>query len=113
MSDALDKHLDEAFASLDDLTMRELEATAEALGRRRNGRRDALGRFSSVFSSVASSREFGSDLDLARFHLRECVSHDGDELAEQIAGAEAPFWGHVREALRARQELPGSIDEEG
>jgi hypothetical protein len=35
------------------------------------------------------------------------------ELAEQIAGAEAPFWRHVREALRARQELPASIDEEG
>jgi hypothetical protein len=94
VSDALDKHLDEAFASLDALSMRELEATAEALGRRRN----ELGSFSSVFRNVASSREFGSDLHLARFHLRECVSHDGDELAEQIAGAEAPFGARARGA---------------
>jgi hypothetical protein len=28
----VDKHLDKAFASLDDLTVRELEATAEAIG---------------------------------------------------------------------------------
>jgi hypothetical protein len=69
---------------------------AEALGRRRD---DALGGFSSVFSSVASSREFGSDLDLARFHLRQAVEYGGDELAEQIADAEALFWGHVRDAV--------------
>jgi hypothetical protein len=53
MSDALDEHLDKAFASLDDISVRELEATAEALERPR----DVLGRFSSVFRDVAFARE--------------------------------------------------------
>jgi hypothetical protein len=41
------------------------------------------------------------------------VERGGDELAEQMADAEAPFWEHVREALSAQQELPASIDEDG
>jgi hypothetical protein len=109
MSDAVDKHVAEALASLDDVSLRQLHATAEALGRRRNGLRD----FAGVFRDVAYSRELGSPPKLADFHLRQAIEHGGDELAEQIAGAEAPFWRHVREGLRARQELPASIDEEG
>jgi hypothetical protein len=34
MSDAIDKHLDKAFASLDDVPIRELQATADAIDRR-------------------------------------------------------------------------------
>jgi hypothetical protein len=37
VSGAVDKHLDEAFASPDHVPARELHATAEALGRRRDG----------------------------------------------------------------------------
>jgi hypothetical protein len=66
-----------------------------ALGRRRG----VLYGFASVFRDVAYSRERGSDLYLADFHLRHAVEHGGDELAEQIAGADAPFWQHVRDAL--------------
>jgi hypothetical protein len=95
VSDALDKHLHEAFASLDDLSVRELEATAEALERRRDG----LGKFAGIFRDVAYAREGGWDAHLARFHLRENVSRADEELAAQIADAPAPFWCHVREAL--------------
>ena len=42
-----------AFASLDDVPVRELEATAEVLERRR----DSLGKFSSIFREVAWARE--------------------------------------------------------
>jgi hypothetical protein len=45
------------------------------------------------------ARKDGSDPFLADFHLRQAVEYGGDELAEQIAGAEAPFWGHVRDAI--------------
>ena len=57
MSDAVDEHLDEAFASLDDLTVRELQATADALERRRNG----LGKFASIFRHVADAPTGGWD----------------------------------------------------
>jgi hypothetical protein len=60
MSDAVDEHLDKAFASLDDIPSRELYATAEALERRRDG----LGRFSSIFRNVADAREEGWGTDL-------------------------------------------------
>jgi hypothetical protein len=109
MSDAVDEHVAQALAALDDVSTRQLHATAEALGRRRNG----LRHFVSVFRDVAYSRELGSAPRLADFHLRQAVEYGGDELTERIADAEAPFWWHVREALRARQELPGSIDAEG
>jgi hypothetical protein len=59
---------------------------------------------------LADSREDGSDPELARFHLRDCVSHNGDELVEQIARAEAPFWQHVRDALWAHEK---SLQEKG
>jgi hypothetical protein len=50
MSDPVDDHIAKAFASLADVSARELEATAEALGHRR---RDPLGDFAGVFREVA------------------------------------------------------------
>ena len=95
MSDAVDKNVAKALDSLADVSARQLHATAEALERRRDGLRE----FSAVFRDVAYSREDGSAPKLADFHLRQAVEHGGDELSNQIAGAEAPFWGHVRDAL--------------
>jgi hypothetical protein len=102
MSDAVDTHVAKALASLADLSARELHATAEALERRR----DCLGGFSSVFRDVAYSRKDGSDPHLADFHLRQAVERGGDKLGEQIAEAEAPFWGHVRDAIEDRRAKP-------
>jgi hypothetical protein len=82
-----DKHLDEAFASLDDVPVRELMATSEALERGKDGLRD----FASIFRQVAHAREGGWSTDLPRFHLRESVSRADDELASKIADARTPF----------------------
>ena len=94
MSDALDEHLDKAFASLDDVPVRELEATAEALERRK----DCLGDFASIFRNVADARQGGWDSNLPRYHLEQNVRRADEKLAEQIADALAPFWRHVRDA---------------
>ena len=51
MSDVVDEHLDKALASLDDLTVRELEATSEPLERRKDG----LGKFAGIFRNVADA----------------------------------------------------------
>ena len=99
MSD-VDKHLDKAFASLDDIPARELQATAKAL----EGRRDGLGKFASIFRNVADARGQSWSTDIPRFHLREYVSGADEELAAQIADAPAPFWGHVRDALVCSKE---------
>jgi hypothetical protein len=37
-----------------------------------------------------------------RTDRRRAVERGGDELAGRIAGAEAPFWAHVRDALAER-----------
>jgi hypothetical protein len=95
VSDAIDEHLDEAFASLDEVPVRELVATSEALERRK----DSLRHFASIFRQVAHPREGGWSADVPRFHLRENVSRADEELAAQIADAPAPFWRHVRDAL--------------
>jgi hypothetical protein len=95
VSDTVDEHLKRALASLADVGLRQLHATADALEQPRNG----LHPFTSVFRDVAYSRELGSRPTLADFHLRQAVKRGGDELAEQIAGAEAPFWRHVRDAV--------------
>jgi hypothetical protein len=100
MSDAVDKHLDKAFASLDDLTARELEATADAIRVR-----GPLHDFAGIFRGVADAREGGWDSSLPRFHLGQAVERGGDEFAAQIADASAPFWRHVRNALRAHRDL--------
>jgi hypothetical protein len=55
MSDAVDEHLDKAFASLDDVPVRELMATSEALERRKDGLRG----FASFFRNVAHARGGG------------------------------------------------------
>ena len=95
MSDLVDEHLDKAFAALDDVPVRELMATSEALERRRDGLRD----FASIFRNVAQAREGGWGTDIPRFHLQESVSRADEEFAAQIADASAPFWRHVRKAL--------------
>lgn len=99
MSDPVDKHLGKAVACLDDLTARELEATAEALESRRHPLHD----FSSIFRGVADAREGGWDSS-AHFHLGQCVMRAEDDLLERIEGAQAPFWRHVREAVLACRE---------
>ena len=54
---ARDEHLDKAIASLDDVPIRELEATAEAFGSRRH----PLFAFAGIFRGVAYAREGGWD----------------------------------------------------
>jgi hypothetical protein len=98
MSDAVERHLDDAFASLDDVPVRELVATSEALERRKDGLRD----FASIFRDVADAREGGWDSNLPRYHLEQAVSRAGEGFVEQISAAEAPFWAHVRDALAER-----------
>jgi hypothetical protein len=87
-----------AIAFLDDFAVRELEATSEAIGSRRH----PLFRFSSIFRDVASAREGGWSADIPRFHLRRNVEDADEKLIERIAEAQAPFWGHVRDALAER-----------
>jgi hypothetical protein len=100
MSDAVDEHLDKAFASLDDVPVRELYATSEALERRRDG----LGDFAGIFRNVADARQGGWGTDLPRFHLEQRVRRADEELVAQIADARAPFWQHVRDAMLAYRE---------
>jgi hypothetical protein len=61
------EHIAKAFASLADVSVRELEATAEALTSRRHPLHD----FAGVFREVAWSRESSSDPSLARSHVRQ------------------------------------------
>jgi hypothetical protein len=96
----VDEHIAKAFASLADVSVRELEATAEALTSRGHPLHD----FAGVFRDVAYSRQDGSDPRLARFHVRQAVDRADDDLLERIADVEAPFWVHVRDAMLARQE---------
>jgi hypothetical protein len=98
VSDLVDEHLDRAIASLDDVPVRELEATAEAIGSRRH----PLHEFASIFRQVADARGESWGTDLPRFHLGEYVSRADAQFAAQIADASAPFWGHLREALAER-----------
>ena len=104
MSDPVDEHLDKAIASLGDLTVRELHATAEALASRRH----PLHAFSSVFRDVANARGESWGTDIPRFHLRENVSRADEQFAERIADASAPFWCHVREAVRCVSQGEGA-----
>ena len=79
--------------------MRELEATAAALESRRHPLHD----FAGIFSGVAGARHGGWDSS-ARFHLGQCVTRADEDLLERLAGAEAPFWRHVRDAVLACQQ---------
>jgi hypothetical protein len=94
-----DEHLDKAFASLDEVPIRELEATDAAISNRRH----PLHAFWGIFDGVAGARQGGWDSS-ARFHLGEAVNRADDDLLERIAGAEAPFWVHVRDAVLAYRE---------
>jgi hypothetical protein len=96
VSKAVDRHIDKAFASLDDLSMRELEATADALPRRHS-----LYAFANVFRSVAHAREGGWNTNIPRYHVSEFVSRADDEVLALLEQAQAPFWGHVRKAILA------------
>ena len=87
MSDPVEEHLDKAIASLDDLTVRELEATADAIGSRRH----PLFEFASIFRGVASAREGGWDDSLPRFHLGKAVVGANEEFEARIENAQAPW----------------------
>lgn len=100
MSDAVDRHIAKAFASLADVSARELEATAEALTPRRHPLHD----FAGIFRNVAGAREGDWNTNLPRYHVRQAVDRADDDLLERIAGAEAPFWAHVRDAVLAYRE---------
>jgi hypothetical protein len=100
MSDAVDRHIAKAFASLADVSVRELQATAEALSSRRHPLHD----FASVFREVAWMRESDSEPRIARYHVREYVNCADDALLERIADAQVPFWGHVRDAVLTYRE---------
>jgi hypothetical protein len=65
MSDPVDKHLDKTFATLDEVTVRQLMATSETLERGR----DSLRHFASIFRHVAHAREGAWGTNLPRFHL--------------------------------------------
>ena len=95
---ARDKHLDKAIASLDDVPLRELEATAEAIGSRRH----PLFAFAGIFRGVAYAREGGWSDSLPRFHLGGALGGADDEFEARIENATAPFGRHVREALAER-----------
>lgn len=99
MSETVDGHIAKAFASLADVSKRELDATSEALHRKHS-----LHDFASVFREVAYSRESGSDPHLARYHVREFVSRADDVLLARLEGADAPFWRHVGKAILACRE---------
>ena len=99
MSDAVDRHLAEALASLEAVSVRELEATAMALERRRDGLRG----FAGIVRDVAHAREGGWDTKHSRFHLGQLVSGADEEFLGQIEDASAPFWQHVREAILAHR----------
>jgi hypothetical protein len=50
------------------------------------------------------SRQNDSSPSIARYHVRESVNRADEDLLERIAGAEAPFWGHVRDAVLAYRD---------
>jgi hypothetical protein len=91
------RHLDKAFASLNDVPVRELVATSEALERRKDGLRD----FASIFRNVADAREGGWGTDLPRFHPGRTVSRAERGVRRADLGGRGPFWAHVRRALGA------------
>jgi hypothetical protein len=97
----VDEYLDRAFASLDEVPVRELKAVSEALGHRRHPLHD----FASVFSDVAGAREGGWNANLPRYHASQAVSRADDDLLARLEEAEAPFWVHIRDAvLELRKE---------
>ena len=94
MSTAYDKHVEQALAALEDLSARELEATAAKLVNRRDGWRE----FGLFFSALADERRGHRTWGAGDLPL----SSVDDRLRERIKDAEAPFWRHVRDALAER-----------
>ena len=96
MSTAYNKHVEQALATLEDLSARELEATAAKLVNGRDGWRE----FGPFFSALA---------DECRGQRAWCagelpLSSVDDRLLERIKDAEAPFWRHVRAAIEERED---------
>jgi hypothetical protein len=78
--------------------IRELQAAGKVLEKRDDG----LAGFGAVFSSVADARERGGAPHTGvRYTLQRAIETVDDEIAARLAGASAPFWLHVREALLA------------
>ena len=94
MSTAYEKHVEKALAALEDLSARELEATAAKLVNRRDGWRE----FGLFFSALADERRGHRAWGAGELPL----SSVDDRLLERIKDAEAPFWAHVRDALAER-----------
>jgi hypothetical protein len=81
---------------------RELEATADVLVHRRHPLHDFARSFVRLHIRVRTV----PNPHLARYPFSECVSRADDELVTRIERAEAPFWRHVRETIRAcRKEV--------
>jgi hypothetical protein len=95
-----ERHMAKALAALDDVSLRELEAVAEKLTRRR---RDGLRQFGLLFGAVASTRR-GASFQSVSYHLETAIALVDDRLAERIEDAEAPFWQHVRAAVAEREK---------
>lgn len=96
----MDRHVEMALAALDDVSLRELEAVAEKLTRRRDGLRE----FGIVLGDVASGRRGAFGGKNSKFHLETAIARVDEGLAEKIEAAEAPFWGHVHDAVEAYQD---------
>lgn len=50
------------------------------------------------------ARENDSDPSIPRYHVREYACRADEDLLGRIAGAEAPFWRHFRDAVACREE---------
>jgi hypothetical protein len=98
LSKTFQKHVERALVALEELSIRELEATADTLRRPRHG----LQSFGRVFSAVASKRD-GATWTSPASDLRAAIVGVDDLTKEIIADAPHPFWQAVRKAVEAIQ----------
>jgi hypothetical protein len=98
LSKALEKHVERALAALEEISIRELEATADALRLPRGGPQLE---FASVFRAAAENRE-GATWARPTSDLEAAITKADDQLAEIIEDAPHPFWQAVRKAVEAR-----------
>lgn len=104
MTDYIAKALD----SLDEISSRQFEATAE----RRYRRKDGLREFASVFHEVASERD-GLNVVEARFRLEQALRTFGESEPQRVSEAEAPFWRHcARRAGRAESTTLATLPQD-
>jgi len=87
-----------------ELSVRELDATAEAIGSRRHSLHD----FSSIFRDVASARDGGWSMDIPRSHLQENVSRADEQFAERIADTSAVRSSRATSAVTAAKRTGGT-----